>query len=51
MDSYDNYLKCYKYRVQLKNSDPAKIEGELNLMMFYKVLKDVIEKNRDALNI
>ena len=50
-DAYANFLKCYKHRLNLRSEDPAKVEIELNLIMFFKVLKDVTEKHKEVLNI
>lgn len=50
-EAYLNYLKCFKHRQFLTQSDPAKVEIELNLMMFFKVLKEISEKHREVLNI
>lgn len=50
-EAYCNYLKCFKYRQQYDNSHPGKIEIEINMMMFYKILKDVTEKHREILNV
>jgi hypothetical protein len=50
-EAFCNYLKCFKYRQKYENSHPGKIEIELNMMMFFKVLKDVTEKHRELLNI
>ncbi len=50
-ESYLNFLKCLKYRQFLPSSDPTKIEIELNLLMFFKVLKDINERHREVLNI
>jgi len=50
-EAYANLLKCYKHRQSLASENPAKVEIELNLMMFFKVLKDVTEKHKEVLNI
>jgi tetratricopeptide (TPR) repeat protein len=50
-EAYTNFLKCYKHRQYFENWHPAKVEIELNLMMFFKVLKDVTEKYKEVLNI
>jgi hypothetical protein len=50
-EAYLNFLKCLKHREHLPNNDPAKIDIELNLMNFYKVLKSILEKHKEVLNI
>ena len=50
-DAYTNFLICLKHRQFLSDSDPAKIEIELNLINFFKVLKEIPDKHKEILNI